>query len=547
VLREPELQPEGAAGNDASGDNASGNKKPRKVSHRRNVTTSYLGAISIAAVSVLITPILTHQLGILRYGVWALIGSLIPFLEILELGFASATMAFVSRHLELEDDDRVTSTLNTSFLCLSVLGIVAFAGVMVFAYFLPDIVPTIPKSLVGQAQFLLLLLAFDMALSIPMDTFGGAISALQRFDLLNYSLMAVTVSQAIAWVIVLYLHGGLVALGIVTVAISLVGQFSRLVIAHRLLPWFRLSLRRFDRAILKAFAAATGWYSLAQIAQAVISLSDVLIVGAAAGVRSAAVYAVAERIAPLPTRVVTPRSALLFTKAGQLAARDDRSGLRETTHQVVRFVQYLSVPAAIVLGFLAGPAIEVWVGPLYREAASVVGLLCIAAVVQVWAQAVSLAISGAGRPTLPSILYGIEAALHVALGIVLASRYGAVGMAWAALIGVVLMEGMLMLPLVYRRLGDSLPRRALRAVRTVGLPAAVTAGLAWAAGRGGGPLYSFTDGHTRIVAFVGVVVTGAALMVVFYAFLLVSLPADERQLFLGRLRGALGRVRTRLH
>jgi hypothetical protein len=130
---------------------------------------------------------------------------------------------------------------------------------------------------------------------------------------------------------------------------------------------------------------------------------------------------------------------------------------------------------------------------------------------------------------------------------VLASRYGAVGMAWATLIGVVVMEGMLLLPLVYRRLGDSWPRRALRALRILGLPAAVTAGLAWAAGRGGGPLYSFTDGHTRLVGFVGVVVTGAALMVVFYAFLLVSMPADERQLFLGRLRDVLDRVRTRLH
>ena len=79
----------------------------------------------------------------------------------------------------------------------------------------------------------------------------------------------------------------------------------------------------------QAFTAATGWYSLAQIAQAVIGLSDVLIVGAAAGVSSAAVYAVAERLAPLPARVVKPWSALLFTKSGQLAARDDRSGLRE--------------------------------------------------------------------------------------------------------------------------------------------------------------------------------------------------------------------------
>ena len=70
----------------------------------------------------------------------------------------------------------------------------------------------------------------------------------------------------------------------------------------------------------------------------------------------------------------------------------------------------------------------------------------------------------------------------------------------------------------------------------------VTGGLAWAVGRGGGPLYSFTDTHSRIVGFVAVVVTGAALMVVFYAFLLVSLPADQRQLFLGRLRGAVGRA-----
>ena len=522
-------------------------KAPKKPSHRRNVITSYICAVVLAGVGFLTTPVLTHQLGILRYGVWALIGSLIPFLEILELGFANATVAFVSRHLEMDDNDKVGATLNTSFLCLSALGLIAFSGVLVFAYFLPEIIPTIPKSLVGQAQFLLLLLAFDMALSIPMDTFGGALNALQRFDLLNYSLIAVTVAQAIAWVIVLELHGGLIALGVVTVAISLVGQFSRLIMAHRLMPWFRLSLRRFDRAILKTFSLATGWYSLAQVSQAVINLSDVLIVGAFAGVRAAAIYAVAQRLALLPQRVVQPRAFLLFAKAGQLAARDNRSGLRESTDQVVGFVRYLSIPAAIVLGFLAGPAVEVWVGPLYREAAACIGLLCIAAVVQAWGQAISLAISGAGRPRLASILYGGEAVVHVGLGIVLSSRYGALGMAEAALIGAVLLEGMLMIPLVYRQLGDSLPRRLVYMVRIVGLPLVVTGALAWLVGREGGPLFAFVDGHIRIVGFVGVVVAGVALMVVFYAFLLVSLPGPERRVAVGRVRGGAGRVLARLH
>jgi O-antigen/teichoic acid export membrane protein len=525
----------------------SGSGQRKKVTVRRNVTTNYLVAVVLLVIGFVTTPILTHQLGILRYGVWALIGSLIPFLEILELGFASATIAFVSRHLELEDDDQVARTLNTSFLVLSVLGVVAFAGVVVFAIFLPDIITDIPKSLVGQAQFLLLLLAFDMALSIPLDTFGGALSALQRFDLLNYSLIGVTVSQAIGWVIVLWLHGGLIALGVVTVAMSLLGQASRLIMVHRLLPWFRFSFRGFDRSLVKRFTTASSWYSVGQIADAVLALSDVLIVGAAAGVRAAAVYAVAQRLAQLPLKVVQPRTALLFVKAGTLVARDNRAGLRDAVDEVVGFVLALSIPAAIALGFLAGPAIEAWVGPLYRDAVPVIGLLVIAAVVQSWAQPLKMSINGAGLPKLTAAVFGSEAVIHVGLGIALAARYGALGMAEAALIGTVLMEGVLLLPLAYRWLDDSLVRRSLRAARTLTLPTLVTGALAWFVGRSGGRLYVFTDTHGRFVGLVTVAATGLALVIVFYAILLVSVPAGQRQVFLAHFRTSLGRLAARLH
>jgi O-antigen/teichoic acid export membrane protein len=520
--------------------------RPKKATVRRNVVTNYLGTLAVILVVFLTTPLLAHGLGILRFGVWTLIGSLIPFLELLELGFAGATVAYVSRHLELEDDDKITATLNTSFLCLSVLGIVAFAGVVVFTIFLPDLITSIPKSLVGQAQFLLLLIAFDMALSIPMDTFGGALVALQRYDLLNYSMITVMVAQAIGWVIVLGLHGGLIALGVVTVAISLMGQVSRLMIVHRLLPWFRLSLRRFDRSLFRAYSSLSGRFSIAQISDAIISLSDVLIVGAIAGVGSAAIYGVASRLSALPQRIVQPRAALVFPEAGRLAARDDWAGVRERTDAVVRVVLYLSVPAAIALGFLAGPTLEAWVGPLYREAAGVIGLLCLAGVVQAWALPLRNALQGAGRTNLVALVYGIEAVLHLGLGIALTSRYGVLGMAEAALIGAVVMEGMLMLPLGYRGIGDSLRSRASRAVRVLGLPVVAMSCLAWVLGRGGGPLYAFTDTHGRIAGLAVVAAAGIPLVVVFYALLLVALPSDQRRQVLVRCRIPLGRLTTRL-
>jgi O-antigen/teichoic acid export membrane protein len=526
---------------------ASETRRPKKATERRNVTTNYLAAVVAVLVGFFTTPILTHDLGIVRYGVWALIGSLIPFLELLELGFANVTVAFVGRHLELEEDEKVASTINTSFLILSVLGVIAFAGVVVFTIFLPDIIKTIPKSLMGQAQFLLLLFAFDMALSIPMDTFGGALIGLQRFDLVNYSLVIVMVSQAIAWIIVLALHGGLVALGVVTVAISLAGQVSRFVLLHRQLPWFRLSLRRFDRGLLRAYTALSGWYSLAELSYAVIDLSDVLIVGAAAGVKAAAIYAVAQRLGPLPLRIVQPRIYTLFTTAAELSARDNVSGLRDRTDRVVRYALYLSVPVAIALGFLAGPAVEAWVGPLYREAATVVGLLCVASVIQGWAFSLRITLGGSRRPKLPAILYGLEAALHVGLGIVLASRYGPAGMAWAVLIGVVAVEAMLLLPLAYRKLGDSFPRRALGFVRSLGIPAVCAGVLGWVLGRGGGPLVAFTNAHGRIAGLAVVGAAGLVVLAVFYAVLVASMPTAERKPLLARVRVWLGRLRPRTH
>ena len=116
---------------------------------------NYLSSIVIVVVGFVTTPIFTHQpLGIVRYGVWALLASLIPFLELLELGVASTTIAFVSRHLELEDNEKVAAFAQHLVPgALHLRAFRVFAGVVVFAIFLPDIVAKPPpKDLIGQAR-----------------------------------------------------------------------------------------------------------------------------------------------------------------------------------------------------------------------------------------------------------------------------------------------------------------------------------------------------------------------------------------------------------
>jgi hypothetical protein len=171
--------------------------------------------------------------------------------------------------------------------------------------------------------------------------------------------------------------------------------------------------------------------------------------------------------------------------------------------------------------------------------------LCIAAVIEAWAGILRMAVCGGGRPQLSALLYAGEAVLHVALGIVLSARYGALGMAWAVLISVVVMEAMLMLPLTYRQLGDSFLRRSGHILRVVALPSVVTGGLAWIVGRGGGALYVFTGTHSRVLGLSAVAGAGIGLMIVFYALLLPCLPPAQRNWAFERARAMAGRVAGR--
>lgn len=512
--------------------------KPKNFS--RNVLSNYLGSGVSVVVAFLTTPLLTHSLGIVKFGVWALIGSLIPYFELLELGFANATVTYVARHAESGSDDRLRRTLNTSFFVLMGPGAIAAGLAVVVAVFLPHIVHTIPTHLMGQARVLLLLLAFDMAVSIPMDTFGGALIALQRYDLLNGSLITVMVLQAIAWIVLLEMHRGLVALGVATVAISLCGQFSRFLLLRRLVPRLAVSIRSFDRTILRSFATLSGWFSLSEISAAVVGGVDVIVVGIVVGVRAAAIYTVGQRLGTVPGKVLTPPTDVLFPYAGQLAGRGDRKGMDEATRHFTRVAMAIAGPTCMAVALLASPAVRAWVGPSYHEAAKVAVILAISVLFQALAVAPRTVMSGSGRPKVPTAVSAAEALVHVGAGIVLCRMYGLIGAAFATLACGVLLEAMVLLPILYRKLGtDALPF-LFRLGKAHGIPAVVAGVAGWALARW--QVVPFVDHHGRPAGIAVVVAAGLAVVVPYWAILMFTgMTANERALRVARLQDRWGR------
>src|SRR5262249_36731241 len=156
----------------------------------------------LALIGLVTTPILVRYLGTERYGVWVLVSAIALYLELLEFGFGTATVKYVAEFTGRGDDAGVRRTVTTSFWVLCVPGLGALVLGAVIAVVFPSIFH-LDADIATAARILLVLVVIDLAISIPCDTFGGTLVGLQRYDLVNATMAAVTVAQAVGWWLVL--------------------------------------------------------------------------------------------------------------------------------------------------------------------------------------------------------------------------------------------------------------------------------------------------------------------------------------------------------
>jgi O-antigen/teichoic acid export membrane protein len=445
------------------------------VRYRRNVVSTYATTVVLAFVGIATTPILARELGKEGYGIWVLVGSFALYLELLEFGFGKATPKFVAEYTARGDARGVRATIATSFWILAGLGAIAVAVGAVVAAFFPSLFG-VSDELATPARILIVLILVDLAISIPADTFGGVLAGLQRFYLINATLMIVALAQAVGWTIVLLSGGGLIELGIVTVALSLCGQLARFLIARRHVPGMRIAPRCVDRRLARRFTGFSVWFFVLDLSKVAMIRLDTVVVGLSVGVAAAGVYAVGQRLTLALEQLVEPLTKAFFPHSSALAAGDDREGLRRSLLVGTRLSLAIAAPLALALAFLAGPLLDLWLGSGFEQAATVVVLLAAAVTISAVTRTGLLMLQGAGHVRVPALFMAGEALLNLTLSVILAQTMGLKGVALGTLIAVVVANVGFFYPYMCRQFGLPLGQLSIALARAH-LPAAVAAAL----------------------------------------------------------------------
>lgn len=388
--------------------------KEQSAANGKNFLMAILGNLLPPVVSIVTAPILASSLGVEGRGeVAAATAPLMLALAVSAFGIPEATVNKIARYPE-----SYQNIIKNSIILIIIAGALGTCGVIFSSGYLSG----------GNAetQHLIILATTALLPSLVIAVLRSAAMGLHLWK-------AVTLSRIFDAVIRLVS----VALLAVTGELSIISamaviSFSPVVSGILLIPYLKnekLTLERRRRKITKLSLIDFGlrlW--VGGLSGVVLTrISQVLMVPLATSY-DLGLYVVAVSLAEVPLVVNSAVREVIFSSESAESA-DERVGLAS------RLSTGATICIALVIGLTQGYWLEPLFGEGFAEAANILLVLLAATVLGNPGSVAGAALSGRGRPGLRSISLFVAATVNLLLVITLVPAMGAIGAAWATMVG----------------------------------------------------------------------------------------------------------------
>jgi len=413
---------------------------------------NYAGTISILLMAFFLTPFLVSRLGNVQFGLWAIIGGVMAYGSLFDLGVSAAVVKYVGEHSDLDDVPGVEKVIQSSLAVYLAIGAAVLVFTGVASVLVPLIFP-IPPELVGTSVTLVLISGGSLALNFPLGMYNGVLLGLQRHHVAGAAEILWGVGTTVGAVVVVSAGGGLIGLALVYLAGNTLAQMIRiayLIIKHPEVRWLRV---RFDRSTSSKIFNFSFWAFLLRFASTLRSRTDEIVVGASLSVAAVTPYFVGLRLSDALGRLTSQVSAALFPYGSRLDALEDREGLRHMYITATRANLAIAMPMALFLWIQAPRFIEAWMGPGFGQSTLTARLLIAAVMCQVYVALGHTFLKSINRHQAIAAWSMAEVLANLALSLILVRSYGLAGVAIGTLVPAVVYNLGFVLPHASRRLG----------------------------------------------------------------------------------------------
>ncbi|HVM43834.1 MAG TPA: oligosaccharide flippase family protein [Gemmatimonadales bacterium] len=488
---------------------------PRAI--RLGVWSGYLNLGVTWAIQLVMVPLLLGHLGGETYGLYAALTSVVGYFSLLTFGSSLTVPRYVADHAargEGEALSRFVSTYLMLYLAVALAGLAAgFAAAPLVRALI-----RVPAGLAAEVAPAWRLVVGGWALGLAAGLLQSLLTGLGEVHLANLAASARTVLNLAFAATVLWLGGRLDALlegFLVAALVSGAGLYVAVRLAH---PEIRITPALAGWDVLRRSGRPAAYYFLMQIAALVVMGTDNIVISAFLGVGSVAAYAVAFQLYALAVAALWSGVDVLLPFFARWGAQQESDRLRGAYLGSTKYAMAGTVLAAILLAAYGRAVIGWWVGPSLFVGERVLLVFCTMLLIATPIHGAALVLAGLGRHRAPAIGGAVEAALNLALSILLVRTLGVLGVALGTLLAGAATNGWVAPAAACRELGIRVGAYLRATLVPSLLPAAVGGAIAWLApGRSAAGLGA---------AAAGIALTAAGFIATFWTL---GLASDERR------------------
>lgn len=371
-----------------------------------------------------------RMLGQSEYGLYSLVGSVISYLTVLDLGFGNAIIRYTSKFRTENKVDEQYSMFGMFLVLYS--GISLLTVILgAFLYFNIDALfaATMSSGEIYKARIMIILLIFNLAVTFPFSLFGSVITAYEDFIFQKVVQIIRILLSTVAMVVVLHYGYKAIALVVVTTAFNI---FSLIInywyCKHKIK--IKIHFKKNDFKFLKEVSIYSFYIFLNAIMDRIYWSTGQFILGAVSGTVAVAVYSVAITLRQMYMNFTSVISGVFLPRVTSMVAQNKSD--KEISDLFIRLGRLQFIVISFILsGFIVfgRQFIILWAGEEYSTAYVICLMFFIPLTVPL-IQAIGITILQArNQMKFRSVTYIIIALLSIGISSSMAKQYGVLGCA----------------------------------------------------------------------------------------------------------------------
>ncbi len=443
---------------------------------RAGAVLSYVALVVNAVTTFIYTPLILSFLSTSEYGVYQLIGSIIAYLGVMDMGLSTTLSRFYVEEKVKEDDSHVENLLAMAAVIYGVLTALSVAAGICFDLLLPVLFGSSFTSCeIELAHQMMLLVLANCVAVLPGNYFLAVINANERFVFARTLRIVRYLLQFAGVIAVLELGQGAIGVLAVQVSLNLIADVAYIVYYRGRLH-IKARLHYWDKRLLLHIFAFSGYILLNMVFDQVFWKTGQIVLGAVVSAAAVGVYGIATQLITSGYMEVSTgvTSVFLPRLTAMSAVTDDMTEINGLFNRIGH------LQALLVWGICAGfvsvgqEFVYVWAGPEYGEAFWATLILMLGLNVALVQNLGISVLQAKDKQGFRAIVYVIIAVLDLLVSIPVSAEFGVIGCAVTAAVFLFVGTGPIMNWYYYTKIGINIPE-FWREVLPVLLPATLAA------------------------------------------------------------------------